>query len=122
MAWLIKPLLILAAIVVVFIVFQLVDRVALPRQQGRVRVIQKFYREARVSTTYTRTGNAMRPITTEQPEAWVMKVELNGHEREVSVPKDVFDQVTVGDSLNIQYVQHRLRRSIDVISADSVRT
>lgn len=119
MDWLTKPLLIFAAVAVVFALFQLLDRVALPQRQGRVHVLQKFYRESRVATTYTRTGNAMRPITTEQPEAFVLKVEMDGRKREVNVIKDVFDKVSAGDSLNIWYVQHRLRRSIDVIRADS---
>lgn len=122
MSWLTKPLLILAAVLVIVILFHAIDRIGLPERRARVIVRDKFVREAHSTTTYTRVGNAMRPVITEHPQAYVLKVEMGGDVLEAAAPEDVFNRLSPGDSVTLTFTQRRILRSIEITSASEAHS
>ncbi|MEW5875071.1 MAG: hypothetical protein AB1752_07830 [Candidatus Zixiibacteriota bacterium] len=108
-----KSLAILGIVLAVVALYHLIDRIGLPERRARVVVREKFFREAHSTTTYSRVGNAMRPVITEHPDEWVLKVEMGGSVAEATVPQDIFNRLAPGDSVILIYTQRRLLRSIE---------
>ena len=88
--------------------------------QSTGTVVDKEYIAAYTSTMYIKSGNVLVPSTTHYPESYNITVDVDGLIDEISVSKDSYDTIKVGDWLKVIYKKGRLFNTISIISVIGV--
>ena len=91
--------------------FNVLDRVGLKKREVRVKVVEKFHREAKTITIYT-GGRVSRvnPL----PEEWVLKVETDGKLFEAKTVREIYERVSPGDTINANFTRSRIFRRVKI--------
>ncbi|OYP35461.1 hypothetical protein [Rhodopirellula sp. MGV] len=104
--------------VVAYYLFAAINTNGLPTHQGTATVLDKYFQEGGTSSFTQPIGNQQIVRVTETPEAYVVKLEINEQQTDFPLDKEVYDRVSAGDTLSVEYQITRLTGSIRVTKAN----
>ena len=108
------PALVLLA-VVGYYAYGALDRLGLDTRSAQARVTGKQFTPG--STTYNTNDVADRAWTqsTENPDAYVVTLDVEGHPTSAYVSKELFEVLKSGDAVEVQIRRTRLSRQLQVV-------
>jgi hypothetical protein len=101
--------------VAVYFLFTATNTVGLVEQTGTASVVSRAYREA--GTTYTTEVVAGRSYTRPQatPEAYLLRLMLDGREATAQVDQVLFEAAEAGDQVQVTYQKRRLTGATQIV-------
>lgn len=120
--WMGRILLVLTAVLAIFIAFLIllggfwvIDTSFQDYRESKAVVCSRYFVPAHTDTGFIMAGKVMVPTSTYYPDAWYIGVTMNGKvDASVSVPKNYFDTLIDGQTVNAKYRIGRLSRNLYV--------
>jgi len=106
---------IILAGVAVYAVFMGVNSFGLEDQKGSAVILEKGYREAGKTYTTQKIGNRMMTVPQITPEAYILKMEIDGKKTEFPTTKAVYDATDTDDRISVTYVRKRITGSLQIV-------
>ena len=100
------------AVVLLYVLYGAIDRAGLPSVDGEARVTGKQH--AAGSTTYTTEVVAGRSWTRahQNPEAFIVTLELNGESTGGAVSRPLFEALQPGERVHVRFGRTRLSKRL----------
>lgn len=102
-------------------VFYLADSVGISSTNTKVTVVSgKNIRPAHTTTTLVSTGKTVIPIIQNNPESYELRFRIDDEEMTSRVEREFFDQVNIGDRIEVYYGFGRLSGWKNVVRISSI--
>jgi hypothetical protein len=95
--------------------FQAVDNVALPTHTSIVNVLGKDYRGPNRSHYIEIVNRQAVAMPRVSPEAYLLRIALDGRELECPVPLPLFESTKEGDAVTVTYQRRRITGAVRVL-------
>lgn len=107
---------ILATLAVVLVIlcgiFTIIDSWFLPTQSGTGRITKKNFIPAHTTTTLISTGKTLMPMTSFYPNSWELELIVSGKPASMSIKKERYDSLNIGDTVLVDYAIGRFSKDI----------
>ncbi|MCC9602683.1 hypothetical protein LOC67_19200 [Stieleria sp. JC731] len=97
--------------------FTAMNTMGLATHHGNAIVVGKYFQEAGTSSFSQPIGNQQIVRVQETPEAYIAKVKINEQQTECALDKPLYEEVSPGDQLNVEYQVTRLTGAIRITKA-----
>ncbi|WP_149499687.1 hypothetical protein [Roseiconus lacunae] len=99
-----------------YFLFMTVNTAGLSISHGSATVVGKRFQEGGTSSFTQPVGNQRIVRVQETPSAYVVKLEISEQQTEFPIDKELYDRVSAGDRLAVEYQTTRLTGAIQVTS------
>jgi len=106
---------IILAGVAIYAAFMGVNSFGLPEQQGSAVILEKGYRAAGKTYTTQKIGNRMMTLPQITPEAYILKMEIDGKKVEFPTTKAIYDATDTNDRISVTYIRKRITGSLQIV-------
>lgn len=106
---------IILAGVAVYAVFMGINSFGLEEKKGSAVIMEKGYREAGKTYSTQKIGNRIQSVPQITPEAYILKMEIDGNETQFPTTRVLYQAIDTGDRVNVMYIRKRITGSLQIV-------